>query len=397
MIIEQIKESLLSAGIVEDNEFLDNYAQLILDNRDTDKIKFCTQIHHILPRSYFKQNKLDIDDTEDNKVNLLFKDHILAHYYLANCGVGDFKYSNQVALFQMLGRKREDQIDITTINLDILQQLYEDFCRKDSELNSGEHNGNYAHYWTDEQKQNLSLKQRQFYIDHPEAKENLRQKQLGVTPGNKGKNAYYNLITNEIIYADTCPDGFQDGMPQYICDKISQSLIGNKFTTGMSWYNNGIENRMFSPADEIPDGFVKCKLISDKEREVYSRKRKYYYDENGSKVAIFDGQDIPLGLTKETPKDVHDRYSKQLSGENNPMFGKHHSDYTKQLISEANKIANAGEKNPSYGKKWYHDGYVRIYIKEECPAGFRPGYKRGEKCLKTWDEIDDYIKEKNYG
>jgi len=41
--------------------------------------------------------------------------------------------------------------------------------------------------------------------------------------------------------------------------------------------------------------------------------------------------------------------SKRNSGENNPMYGKHHSEESKQKNSEHNKGKQAGEKNPMYG------------------------------------------------
>lgn len=48
-------------------------------------MKFKTQLHHIIPRKYYTYNKLEINNSRENLVNLLYKDHILAHYYLALC------------------------------------------------------------------------------------------------------------------------------------------------------------------------------------------------------------------------------------------------------------------------------------------------------------------------
>lgn len=41
--------------------------------------------------------------------------------------------------------------------------------------------------------------------------------------------------------------------------------------------------------------------------------------------------------------------SNAMRGENNPNYGKHHSDETKQKISKANKGKCVGDKNPMYG------------------------------------------------
>lgn len=58
----------------------------------------------------------------------------------------------------------------------------------------------------------------------------------------------------------------------------------------------------------------------------------------------------------------------KFRGENNPMYGKHHSDETKQKIS----VRVQGEKHPNFGKHFYTDGNKNI-VAYECPEGFRPG------------------------
>jgi len=42
---------------------------------------------------------------------------------------------------------------------------------------------------------------------------------------------------------------------------------------------------------------------------------------------------------------------KNMTGENNPFYGKTHTPEVKKLISENNKINQIGNKNPFYGKK----------------------------------------------
>jgi len=64
------------------NKYFRKYCDLILKNKNTPDIKFKTQKHHIIPKFYFKTNNLEIDNSKENLVNLLYKDHILAHYYL---------------------------------------------------------------------------------------------------------------------------------------------------------------------------------------------------------------------------------------------------------------------------------------------------------------------------
>ena len=67
----------------------------------------------------------------------------------------------------------------------------------------------------------------------------------------------------------------------------------------------------------------------------------------------------------------------KLRGENNPMYGKHHSEETKQKIS----VRVQGEKHPNFGKHFYTDGNKNIFA-YECPEGFRPGKTifKNKKC-----------------
>ena len=42
--------------------------------------------------------------------------------------------------------------------------------------------------------------------------------------------------------------------------------------------------------------------------------------------------------------------SEVMSGENNPMYGKHHTEESKKKISENRKGKYCGENHPNYGK-----------------------------------------------
>lgn len=59
------------------------------------------------------------------------------------------------------------------------------------------------------------------------------------------------------------------------------------------------------------------------------------------------------GLTEEQINEIAELNSKlqseRVSGEKNPMYGKHHSEESRRKNSEHNKGKSAGEKNPMYG------------------------------------------------
>ena len=72
-----INEELLK--LFKCDETRSQYFDLIKENITRNKIKGKTDQHHILPKSIYPEYK----NSKWNKVNLLFEDHFLAHYFLA--------------------------------------------------------------------------------------------------------------------------------------------------------------------------------------------------------------------------------------------------------------------------------------------------------------------------
>lgn len=59
------------------------------------------------------------------------------------------------------------------------------------------------------------------------------------------------------------------------------------------------------------------------------------------------GKANAIALTgKKLPSEHKKKISAATKGENNPMYGKHHSEETRQVL----RIANSGKNNPMYGK-----------------------------------------------
>lgn len=65
----------------------------------------------------------------------------------------------------------------------------------------------------------------------------------------------------------------------------------------------------------------------------------------------------------ETKEKISKANKGKLSGESNPFFGKHHSEETRKKISEVQKVLQAGENNPFFGK--HHSEESIILIKEK--------------------------------
>lgn len=124
---QKLKNKLLITNTFIDNEYLDKYCELIIQNKETKKERPKTQSHHILPKSYFKLHCIEIDNSKNNRVNLLYKNHILAHYYLCLCSKGKFAYSMQNGFFHLINCKHEYKDFNPEQDLEYYQQIYEEY------------------------------------------------------------------------------------------------------------------------------------------------------------------------------------------------------------------------------------------------------------------------------
>ena len=116
---------------------------------------------------------------------------------------------------------------------------------------------------------------------------------------------------------------------------------------GKSYYNNGIEEKRFSPNEEIPGGYIiggkpkseefKCKIskvTKGKNNPCYG---KIAINNGIRKKYISPGEEIPEGYSLGgLPHSIETKLN--LSGVNHHFYGKQHSIETKQKLSEANKI-----------------------------------------------------------
>ena len=124
------KKTLLETGYFEDNQYLYEYIELILENVNTKKIKGITQEHHLIPvfcystldptirvGRFYNSNdnkrrrellKAADVDPNNKKVHLKFSDHVKAHVLLAKCGKSyNFIIQNANACMLMLNLVRK--------------------------------------------------------------------------------------------------------------------------------------------------------------------------------------------------------------------------------------------------------------------------------------------------
>lgn len=93
----ELKTNLIATGEYGDNEYLDKYIDLLFDNQDQVYIKYQTQKHHFIPVANYGNTssntlrshaeKLADADIKNFKIDLLYKYHVLAHYYLSRCAI----------------------------------------------------------------------------------------------------------------------------------------------------------------------------------------------------------------------------------------------------------------------------------------------------------------------
>ena len=115
------KEKLLATNCFIDNEYLDTYLKLI-DSSTTG-----TEVHHILPRSYFKDLGISVDNSEQNLVRLSFADHCKAHWLLYYCTIGKLKKASQASFVLMTKAFLKINSMTDAINYNLLQQKWEEF------------------------------------------------------------------------------------------------------------------------------------------------------------------------------------------------------------------------------------------------------------------------------
>ena len=152
-----ITENLKATNLFIYNEYFDKYIQLIQANLKTKRQTFKTQRHHIIPAVAFNLYNWPGKDDESNLVNLLYKDHILAHYYLALCSkTPEFQYKMVCAINFILGKATQTKLNIEelktfTLNLEEYQRLYEESKKYISNLLKGT-----THDTSDETKEKIS-------------------------------------------------------------------------------------------------------------------------------------------------------------------------------------------------------------------------------------------------
>ena len=137
----EIKKALLNTGLIEDNQYLDEYIDLVLNNLNTKKVKGATQEHHIIPIFCYVTSDFQVQtggyhtaiankrrrdltkiansDPLNRRVHLKFSDHMRAHSLLIKCGKSyNFIISNANSCMLMMNLVRKALNNGIVTNLD---------------------------------------------------------------------------------------------------------------------------------------------------------------------------------------------------------------------------------------------------------------------------------------
>lgn len=150
MTSRELKQTLIDLGLCKNNKYLTKYVNLIISNSKTTR-QLGYDNHHIIPRYYYKNNNLEVNNSKSNLVYLSRSDHALAHLYLYFCSTLDeYIYSNAYVVIMFIYQKHishKNYKNIITYNLEdfILQNKNEidivakKFSELQSKRNIGKH------------------------------------------------------------------------------------------------------------------------------------------------------------------------------------------------------------------------------------------------------------------
>ena len=121
--MQKLKQKLLDTGDFKDCEALDKYCNLVVINQSRNNFPGETQIHHILPRAWFKLYNKKLDNSDTNKVTLLVSDHAKAHLFLFQAAINpEVRSHNAAAVRYMCDLFSEELIDLAAEDLNRINE-----------------------------------------------------------------------------------------------------------------------------------------------------------------------------------------------------------------------------------------------------------------------------------
>lgn len=312
-----LKQTLLNYNLVNDNIYLDKYVELLNLNKLSERADG-TQAHHAIPVAYYKKlynlpfsrsriEATNYADADENnfKVNLLYKDHLLAHCYLTLCAKEPwfiFACSNTIT-FWTNGKTATDILAME--DLDAYQQAYEKLCEQ-----------KHARHIPDEQRQKIAEKHKRENMteeyhnklseanlkrfQNPENRkklsealkantEHIRASAERLTKMNQNNPPAKGLIW---VYKD-------DGLTRRISPDKLEEYIANGWTKGRpikpNWTdamreNNRLKSKMFANSEKGKEAKKRAVAASVKKcsKRVYCIELDKYFDSAAEAARFFN-------------------------------------------------------------------------------------------------------------
>lgn len=154
-------------------------------------------------------------------------------------------------------------------------------------------------------------------------------------------------------------------------------IVNDEFLTEENTYN--LKRGGFGGFDYINDnklhGFSNPEVVK-KARKIVDSKLEIKFGPEWRKHLSNLGRKAIQNILEKNPDYFKDlAKSRNMSGVNNPMYGKTHTQEARDIIS----LSNKGEKNPMFGKRWVHSPELkcskRINKDQELPDGWVEGRK----------------------
>lgn len=106
------------------NSLWQKVLKILDDNKDLPKIVVKNRnLHHIIPRSFFKKDSLPVDNSNENLISLSYSEHFLIHYYYWKCANKGYRSSMARAVRYM------SKTLIGSISEETAELLADDYAR----------------------------------------------------------------------------------------------------------------------------------------------------------------------------------------------------------------------------------------------------------------------------
>ena len=317
-------------------------------------------IHHIIPSCWFKQHKLTIDNSENNTVYLLHKDHcivhiLLAQYYIEKDNDSELKMTLGMcnAVNRMLKKNSSTYPQINTLSSDEMEFIannYQNIMIK------------YREKWSNliritNGKEDKLINKYEVIPDGWWRGRSFAGKRICITNG---------IVTKHINKDDEIPDGWYYGSHMTICKNTI-------------WINDGKHNKRILNTDDIPNGYVKGQLVAHRhisDNFKYSSKNKILISNGIESRFIQKTEILPEGWHYGGKIENHGRTPHNLNkiwitnGVKNKYVNKNEN------IPDGWYLGLTVKKNkPRPKKRWITNGIQTLQINHDdvLPTGFYYG------------------------